>query len=126
MADEATDRDREPLAGSTSGGSVHGSQERDCADLASHSAANGTRSFDRAKEICPSALYAITNSRTGPTTNSKEGSGTFVNVNCPLNTKPANSESYGRMVVPGPSVGAFPTRNPARLSSICPLRLAEP
>src|SRR5689334_24416576 len=51
MADEATGRDLEPLAGSTSAGSVHGSQHCDCADLASHSAANRTRSYDRAKEI---------------------------------------------------------------------------
>jgi hypothetical protein len=32
------------------GGSVHGSQDCDCADLASHSAANTTRSYDRATE----------------------------------------------------------------------------
>src|SRR5690349_12575133 len=56
MADEATGQDREPRAGSTSGGSVHGSPDRDCADLASHSAANRTRSYDRAKKIFPMPL----------------------------------------------------------------------
>src|SRR5207237_8002695 len=52
MADEATDRDLEPLAGSTSAGSV---PDRDCADLANQSAANRTRPYDRAKEIFPYA-----------------------------------------------------------------------
>src|SRR5213595_2014544 len=48
MADEATGGDLEPLAGSARSGSVHGSQDRDCTDLASHSAANRSRSSERA------------------------------------------------------------------------------
>src|SRR5438105_4415016 len=48
MADEATGRDLEPLAGRTSGGSVHGSQDRDSTDLASSPTANRSKSYCRA------------------------------------------------------------------------------
>src|SRR5437762_11420239 len=48
MADEAIGRDLEPLAGSARGGSVHGSPDRDCTHLASHSAPNRSRSSERA------------------------------------------------------------------------------
>src|SRR5438874_2643329 len=48
MADEAPGRDLESVAGSTSGGSVYGSRDRDSASLASPSAANRTRSYERA------------------------------------------------------------------------------
>src|SRR5689334_12220531 len=51
MADEAAGRDLEPLAESTIRGSVYGSPDRECVDLANYSAANKTRSCDQAKEI---------------------------------------------------------------------------
>src|SRR5438105_8148769 len=48
MADEAIGRDLESPARSRSGGSVHGSQDRGRTDLASHSAANRSRSSEGA------------------------------------------------------------------------------
>ena len=43
MADEASGRDLEPLVRSRTGDSVHGSQDRDGADLASSSARKQTK-----------------------------------------------------------------------------------
>src|SRR5436190_9571879 len=48
MADETTRGDLEPLAGGARSGSVHRSQDRDCTDLASHSAPNRSRSSEHA------------------------------------------------------------------------------
>src|SRR5437762_8557104 len=48
MADEAIGGDLESPARSRSGGSVHGSQDRGRADLASHSAPNRSRSSEHA------------------------------------------------------------------------------
>src|SRR5438046_767369 len=68
MADEATGGDLEPLAGSARNGSVHGSQDRDCTDLASHSAADRSRSSERAarfKTAAPSDVSRGLESGTG-------------------------------------------------------------
>src|SRR5689334_9549251 len=71
MADEAIARDLEPLAGSTRGGSVHGSKDRDCTHLASHSAPNRSRSSERAtqfKSATPAGVSRGLESGTGVNT----------------------------------------------------------
>src|SRR5437588_10317892 len=69
MADEASGRNLEPLARSTTGHSVHGSQDRDGADLASPSAANRqTRCSGRAARFEKPATACVSGriqSRTG-------------------------------------------------------------
>src|SRR5947199_8829649 len=94
-------------------------------DGASTAARNAPFSF-RVDRALRSWIYATANSRTGPTTKGNDGSGTSVNVNCPLYTKPENSSPYGTTVVAGPSVTLIVVRNPPRLSPICPLTLTEP
>src|SRR5438874_13711001 len=69
MADEAIGCDLESPARSRSGGSVHRSQDRDCTDLASHSAVNRSRSYDCAtpfkSETAAAALSRRFESGTG-------------------------------------------------------------
>src|SRR5205823_8079514 len=69
MADEAIGCDLESPARSRSGGSVHPSQDRDCTDLASHSAVNRSRSYDCAtafkSETAAAALSRRFESGTG-------------------------------------------------------------
>src|SRR5437764_11340326 len=69
MADEAIGCDLESPARRRSGGSVHPSQDRDCTDLASHSAVNRSRSYDCAtafkSETAAAALSRRFESGTG-------------------------------------------------------------
>jgi hypothetical protein len=59
MADEAAGRDLEPFAGSRTSDSVHGSQDRHWADLASHSAADRQRCEDGAARLIESTPAGV-------------------------------------------------------------------